>query len=75
MGKCQISKSSWGRSSPLPPNRRPWSATSVKTYYDAINYLYDIIGIDFTERCHVLFTRATESLLGSARASCENVIC
>jgi len=49
--------------------------TSGKPYYNAFNYLYDIIGIDFTERCHVLFTPVTESRLCSARACCKNVIC
>jgi len=40
------------------------------TYHFIINYLFDTIGINVTERCHILLTWMTESLLCSAWPSC-----
>jgi len=37
--------------------------TSEKPYYGAINWVYYVMWIDFTERCHDLFNRVVESLL------------
>ena len=39
--------------------------TSEKQYPGAINCVYYVIGIDFTELCHVSFNRVVESLLCS----------
>jgi len=43
-------------------------------HYGAINGVYHAMGIDFTERCHVLSTRVMESLHERSALLCEGYL-